>query len=37
MTEAKAMLDYVSRLEPPAELRAPEGWQNPDFAESQSN
>jgi cytochrome c553 len=35
-TEAKAVLDYVSRLEPPAELQAPEGWQNPDFAESNS-
>ncbi|MBW2493995.1 MAG: cytochrome c [Deltaproteobacteria bacterium] len=33
-TEAKAMLDYVSRLEPPEELQAPEGWQNPDFAGS---
>jgi cytochrome c553 len=37
MTDAKAMLDYVSRLEPPAELQAPEGWQNPDFAESKAN
>jgi cytochrome c553 len=37
MNKAKAMLDYVSRLEPPAELQAPEGWQNPDFAESKSN
>jgi cytochrome c553 len=31
--EAKAMLDYVSRLEPPAELQAPAGWRNPDFAD----
>ena len=29
--EAQAMLDYVSRLEPPAELQAPPGWLNPDF------
>jgi len=35
-TEAKAVLDYVSRLEPPPELQAPEGWKNPDFAESKS-
>jgi hypothetical protein len=31
------MLDYVSRLEPPEELQAPEGWQNPDFAGSKPN
>jgi cytochrome c553 len=29
--EANALLDYVSRLEPPAELQAPPGWKNPDF------
>lgn len=29
--ETQAVLDYVSRLEPPAELQAPAGWQNPDF------
>jgi cytochrome c553 len=28
-----AMLDYVSRIEPPVEFVAPEGWRNPDFAE----
>jgi cytochrome c553 len=27
-----ALLDYVSRLEPPADLRSPPGWHNPDFA-----
>jgi len=32
-SEAKAVLDYVSRLEPPAELQAPAGWRNPDFAD----
>jgi cytochrome c553 len=32
--EADAVLDYVSRLEPPAELQAPAGWKNPDFAKS---
>jgi cytochrome c553 len=32
-SEAKAVLDYVSRLEPPAELQAPAGWHNPDFAD----
>jgi cytochrome c553 len=32
-SQAKAVLDYVSRLEPPAELRAPAGWRNPDFAD----
>lgn len=26
-----AVLDYVSRLKPPAELVAPKGWKNPDF------
>lgn len=31
--EAHALLDYVSRLEPPAELQAPPGWHNPDFAD----
>jgi hypothetical protein len=29
--ETHAVLDYVSRLEPPEELQAPEGWHNPDF------
>jgi cytochrome c553 len=29
--DAKAVLDYVSRLEPPAELKAPADWRNPDF------
>jgi cytochrome c553 len=28
-----AVLDYVSRLQPPQELEAPPGWTNPDFAE----
>jgi len=32
-SDAKAVLDYVSRLEPPAELQAPAGWHNPDFVE----
>ena len=31
--ETRAVLDYVSRLEPPEDLRAPPGWHNPDFAE----
>jgi len=26
-----AVLDFVSRIKPPAELMAPEGWTNPDF------
>ena len=30
--ETWAVLDYVSRLEPPAALQAPPGWKNPDFA-----
>jgi len=30
--ETHAVLDWVSRLEPPADLQAPEGWRNPDFA-----
>jgi cytochrome c553 len=30
--ETRAVLDYVSRLVPPAELQAPPGWKNPDFA-----
>ncbi len=29
--ETQAVLDYVSRLEPPSELQAPPDWQNPDF------
>ena len=28
---AKAVLDYVSRLEPPEEMQAPPDWRNPDF------
>lgn len=31
--EMRAVLDHVSRLEPPPELQAPPGWRNPDFAE----
>ncbi len=31
--ETKAVLDYVSRLEPPEEYQAPSGWVNPDFQE----
>lgn len=34
--DTKAVLDYVSRIEPPEMLRAPPGWQNPDFAERTS-
>lgn len=30
--EMRAVLDYVSRLDPPADLQAPPGWHNPDFA-----
>jgi cytochrome c553 len=30
--QSLAVLDYVSRLEPPEELQAPPGWRNPDFA-----
>ncbi|MBW2232622.1 MAG: c-type cytochrome [Deltaproteobacteria bacterium] len=30
-SETHAILDYVSRLEPPEELQAPPGWLNPDF------
>ena len=30
--QTRAVLDYVSRLEPPKEFQAPEGWHNPDFA-----
>lgn len=29
--ETRAVLDYVSRLQPPEELQAPPGWSNPDF------
>ena len=32
--EVHAVLDYVSRLEPPEDLRAPAGWKNPDFVNS---
>jgi len=31
--EIQAVLDYVSRLEPPVELQAPPDWKNPDFIE----
>lgn len=31
--ETHAVLDYVSRLKPPAALQAPPGWKNPDFAD----
>lgn len=31
--EMRAVLDFVSRLEPPEDLRAPPGWHNPDFAD----
>jgi cytochrome c553 len=30
--QTQAVLDYVSRLVPPEEFTAPEGWRNPDFA-----
>jgi cytochrome c553 len=30
--QIQAVLDYVSRLEPPEDFRAPPGWRNPDFA-----
>jgi len=30
--QTRAVLDHVSRLEPPEELLAPPGWRNPDFA-----
>ncbi|CAA7615527.1 c-type cytochrome [Magnetospirillum sp. SS-4] len=29
--DTKAVLDYTSRLKPPANLTAPKGWKNPDF------
>lgn len=29
--DTKAVLDYTSRLKPPANLIAPKGWKNPDF------
>jgi cytochrome c553 len=32
--EMRAVLDYVSRLEPPKEFQAPKGWHNPDFSET---
>ena len=32
-SELEALLDYISRLEPPEELQAPPGWKNPDFAQ----
>jgi len=31
--ETRAVLDYVSRLEPPAGLQAPPNWHNPDFVD----
>jgi len=31
--DVRAVLDYVSRLEPPDYLQAPPGWRNPDFPE----
>jgi len=31
-SEMQAVVDYVSRLEPPEDLRAPPDWHNPDFA-----
>jgi len=31
--QMRAVLDYVSRLEPPEEMQAPPDWHNPDFAE----
>jgi cytochrome c553 len=31
--ETQAVLDYVSRLTPPAEMVAPPDWKNPDFAD----
>jgi len=31
--EVRAVLDYVSRLEPPVEFQAPPDWRNPDFVE----
>ena len=31
--EIQAVLDYVSRLSPEADLKAPTGWKNPDFVE----
>ncbi len=31
--QMQAVLDYVSRLQPPPEFRAPPDWKNPDFAE----
>jgi len=30
--QTQVVLDYVSRLQPPEDLRAPPGWHNPDFA-----
>lgn len=35
--QSLAVLDYVSRLEPPAEMQAPAGWHNPDFPERPRN
>ncbi|MBI5165108.1 MAG: c-type cytochrome [Magnetospirillum sp.] len=29
--DTKAVLDFVSRMKPPAKLVGPKGWQNPDF------
>lgn len=33
--ETRAVLDYVSRQQPPEEFQAPAGWRNPDFAEAE--
>jgi cytochrome c553 len=35
--QTKALLDYVSRLQPPEELQAPAGWYNPDFGDPNRN
>lgn len=32
ITDIELVLDYVSRLKPPEDKIAPEGWKNPDFA-----
>ena len=36
-SEIEAIADYASRLLPPEELRAPEGWKNPDFSQSEDD
>lgn len=35
--QIEAIADYASRLLPAEELRAPEGWKNPDFAQPQTS